>query len=107
MPAGRRAYHPGHGAARCHQGARACLAPDPALRPRLRAELDDRRSFSMATAKKTAISRADILPPAEYAAKRLEMRKAVVALKRKRRLEVGPVATFYFESYETMLQQVQ
>jgi len=44
---------------------------------------------------------------AEYAAKRLEMRKAVVALKRRRRLEVGPVATFYFESYETMLQQVQ
>ncbi len=35
-------------------------------------------------------------------------RKAVVALKkRRRRIEVGPVATFYFECYETMLQQVQ
>ena len=58
-------------------------------------------------AKKTAISRSDILPPNEYAAKRAELRKAVVALKRKRRVEVGPVATFYFECYETMLQQVQ
>jgi hypothetical protein len=31
----------------------------------------------------------------------------VVALKRNRRIEVGPVATFYFESFETMLQQIQ
>jgi hypothetical protein len=61
----------------------------------------------MTAAKKTAISRADILPPNEYAAKRAELRKAVVALKRRRRVEVGPVATFYFECYETMLQQVQ
>jgi len=61
----------------------------------------------MSAAKKTAISRADILPPNEYAAKRPELRKTVVALKRKRRVEVGPVATFYFECYETMLQQVQ
>ena len=61
----------------------------------------------MAAAKKTEISRSDILPPNEYAAKRAELRKTVVALKRKRRVEVGPVATFYFESYETMLQQIQ
>jgi len=61
----------------------------------------------MTAAKKTAISRSDILPPNEYAAKRAELRKAVVALKRRRRVEVGPVATFYFECYETMLQQVQ
>jgi hypothetical protein len=61
----------------------------------------------MTAARKTAISRSDILPPAEYAAKRAELRKAVVARKRKRRVEVGPVATFYFECYETMLQQVQ
>jgi hypothetical protein len=61
----------------------------------------------MTAARKTAIGRSDILPPAEYAAKRLELRKAVVALKRRRRVEVGPVATFHFECYETMLQQVQ
>ncbi len=58
-------------------------------------------------AAKTVISRSDILPPNEYAAKRAELRKTVVALKRKRRIEVGPVATFYFECYATMLQQVQ
>jgi hypothetical protein len=61
----------------------------------------------MTAATKTAISRSDILPPTEYAAKRAELRKAVVARKRKRRMEVGPVATFYFECFETMLQQVQ
>ena len=61
----------------------------------------------MTAVKKTEISRSDILPPTEYAARRPELRKAVVALKRKRRVEVGPVATFYFECYETMLQQVQ
>src|SRR5690348_10795640 len=61
----------------------------------------------MAAEKKTEITRSDILPATEYAAKRAELRKAVVALKRRRRLEVGPVATFYFECFETMLQQVQ
>jgi Protein of unknown function (DUF3501) len=53
------------------------------------------------------ITAADILPPAEYAAKRGELRKQVVALKRNRRIEVGPAATFYFESFTTMLQQIQ
>jgi hypothetical protein len=59
------------------------------------------------TAHKRQITHADILPPAEYAAQRSELRKQVVALKRNRRIEVGPVATFYFESFETMLQQIQ
>ena len=58
-------------------------------------------------AQKRQITHADILPPAEYAAKRGELRKQVVALKRNRRIEVGPVATFYFESFATMLQQIQ
>ncbi|HVT51041.1 MAG TPA: DUF3501 family protein [Dongiaceae bacterium] len=58
-------------------------------------------------AQKRQITHADILPPAEYAAKRGALRKQVVALKRNRRIEVGPVATFYFESFETMLQQIQ
>src|SRR5689334_8128007 len=103
MPFGRRAYRPRHGAARRQCGAgvvyRTCLAPDPALRPRI-------RTLDM-TAHKRQITHADILPPAEYAAQRSELRKQVVALKRNRRIEVGPVATFYFESFETMLQQIQ
>ncbi|TDQ86363.1 uncharacterized protein DUF3501 [Dongia mobilis] len=61
----------------------------------------------MTAIRKREITRADILPMAEYAARRRELRSAVVALKKPRRLEVGPVATFYFECFETMLQQVQ
>jgi len=53
------------------------------------------------------IDRSDILPPAEYEAVRRERRPAMVARKKLRRLEVGPVATFYFESFDTMWWQVQ
>lgn len=57
--------------------------------------------------RKKEITPTDILPLASYAAKRGEMRQEIVRKKRNRRLEVGPCATFYFECYETMLQQVQ
>jgi hypothetical protein len=53
------------------------------------------------------LTRADILPPAEYAAIRSDRRKRITEIKRRRRLEVGPFATFYFENYETMRHQVQ
>lgn len=56
---------------------------------------------------KREITRADILPLAEYAKKRAELRRDIVARKKRRRMEVGPAATFYFECYDTMLQQVQ
>ena len=59
------------------------------------------------SARKKEITPADILPPADYAQRRPAMRAEIVAKKKNRRLEVGPVATFYFECYETMLQQVQ
>ncbi len=52
------------------------------------------------------ITRADILPLAEYGKRRAEFRNRVLAVKRHRRVEVGPVATFYFECYETMWQQI-
>lgn len=55
---------------------------------------------------RTEITRADILPMERYAGERAERRKAVVALKRSRRIAVGPYATFHFENYETMLQQI-
>ena len=38
---------------------------------------------------------------------RAERRRQIAEIKKNRRLEVGPFATFYFESYETMLHQVQ
>lgn len=48
----------------------------------------------------------DILPPDEYARSRAEWRRKVGAIKRNRRIDVGPHVTFYFESYETMWLQV-
>ena len=47
-----------------------------------------------------------ILPAAEYVKVRAERRRQMAELKKHRRLEVGPFATFYFESYDTMLHQV-
>jgi hypothetical protein len=53
------------------------------------------------------ITRADILPLADYTKVRAERRKALTAIKKNRRVEVGPYVTFYFENYDTMWQQVQ
>lgn len=53
------------------------------------------------------ITRDDIVDTSAYAAQRAERRKAILPRKRLRRVEVGPHATFYFECFETMLQQVQ
>jgi hypothetical protein len=47
-----------------------------------------------------------ILPLAEYGKLRADRRKRMSEIKKNRRLEVGPFATFYFESYDTMLHQV-
>lgn len=47
-----------------------------------------------------------IIPLAEYGKLRAERRKRMTEIKKDRRLEVGPFATFYFESYDTMLHQV-
>lgn len=61
----------------------------------------------MAMSVKTEITRADILPWAQYAKERSEHRKRITAIKRNRRVEVGPFVTFYFESFDTMWLQVQ
>jgi len=52
------------------------------------------------------LTRADILPPEQYARERRQHRARVSELKRNRRIEVGPFCTFYFESYDTMWHQV-
>ena len=52
------------------------------------------------------ITPADILSDAEYAARRESLRARMIAAKKNRRMEVGPFATFYFESYHTMWLQV-
>jgi hypothetical protein len=53
------------------------------------------------------LTAADILPWAEYAKDRAEHRRRITAIKRHRRIEVGPYVTFYFESFDTMWLQVQ
>lgn len=58
------------------------------------------------TMAKREITPSDILPPGEYARVRREHRKHVTAVKRLRRLAVGPFTTWHFESYETMWHQV-
>jgi hypothetical protein len=58
-------------------------------------------------AMKREITREDLMPPAEYAKVRAARRQAVIARKQNRRLEVGPVATFHFEDYDSMWLQVQ
>ncbi len=58
-----------------------------------------------ATARK--ITPADILSDNDYTAQRKALRSEAIALKKHRRVEVGPYATFYFENYQTMWLQVQ
>ena len=49
----------------------------------------------------------DLLPVAEYDARRKSLKQNLIPIKRRRRVEVGPFATFYFENYATMWLQVQ
>ena len=56
---------------------------------------------------KREIQKEDIIPLDVYIEKRRELRKNIVDFKKNRRIVLGPYATFYFESYETMLAQVQ
>jgi hypothetical protein len=57
-------------------------------------------------AQKHAITRADIVPLDKYTAERRSLRQNVIAVKQRRRLEIGPFATFSFENYQTMWHQV-
>ncbi len=56
---------------------------------------------------KRIIQKEDIMPLDIYTNQRKELRKKIVDFKKNRRIPLGPYATFYFESYETMLAQVQ
>ena len=56
---------------------------------------------------KRVIQKEDIMPLDVYTQQRKELRKKIVEFKKHRRIPVGPYATFYFESFETMLAQVQ
>ena len=56
---------------------------------------------------KREILKEDVMPLDVYTKNRKELRKNIVNFKKDRRIALGPYATFYFESYETMLAQVQ
>lgn len=56
---------------------------------------------------KREITPADIWPLERYSAERKALKKALVEKKKHRRVELGPVATFYFENYDTMWSQIQ
>ena len=56
---------------------------------------------------KREITKEDIMPLDVYTKNRKELRKNIVEFKKDRRVPLGPYATFYFESFETMLAQVQ
>ncbi len=55
---------------------------------------------------KTTITRADILSMEEFVSVRKDKRTEIVAIKKNRRVGVGPFCTFYFENYATMWWQI-
>lgn len=53
------------------------------------------------------ITRDDLIPDADFARLRRERRAELLPIKRLRRIALGPFCTVYFESFETMLFQIQ
>jgi hypothetical protein len=49
----------------------------------------------------------DLLSITDYDTRRKALKQNLIPVKRQRRIEVGPFATFYFENYATMWLQVQ
>ena len=53
------------------------------------------------------VEKSDLIAFDIYAKNRKQYRKELVEFKKNRRIAIGPYATLYFESYETMLGQIQ
>jgi len=56
---------------------------------------------------KRQIEKKDLMSADTYAETRKKIRKDLVEFKKNRRVALGPYATFYFESFETMVGQIQ
>jgi len=56
---------------------------------------------------KKIVEKTDLLKVDDYSKKRKQYRKELLEFKKHRRVPIGPYATFYFESFETMLGQIQ
>ena len=59
------------------------------------------------TKERKIVEKSDLLSADAYIKSRKKIRKELVEFKKNRRLQLGPYATFYFESFETMLGQIQ
>ena len=57
--------------------------------------------------RKTALTAADIISNADFEAGRKEFQTELRTHKQHRRVDVGPFASFFFESYQTMWWQIQ
>ena len=102
MPARRRPYRPGHRNALPMASRRRATPPsDRALRPRLRSLSDGPARSPPPTSCPLPTMAADT--PRRSCARPRCARSAFGAEAQAARLEVGPVATFYFESFDTML----
>jgi len=53
------------------------------------------------------VQKEDLIAAEIYSQNRKEIRKKLIEFKKSRRVILGPYATFYFESFETMLSQIQ
>ena len=56
---------------------------------------------------KRQVEKKDLMQANAYAEDRKKIRKDLVEFKKNRRIALGPYATFYFESFETMVAQIQ
>ena len=56
---------------------------------------------------KRQIEKEDLMAADAYVESRKQIRKNLVEFKKNRRIALGPYATFYFESFETMVAQIQ
>ena len=56
---------------------------------------------------KRQVEKKDLMSADIYAEGRKQIRKDLVEFKKNRRIALGPYATFYFESFETMVAQIQ
>ena len=56
---------------------------------------------------KRQIEKKDLMAEDAYVESRKQIRKNLVEFKKNRRIALGPYATFYFESFETMVAQIQ
>ncbi|MDT7042156.1 DUF3501 family protein [Candidatus Nitronereus thalassa] len=53
------------------------------------------------------LTQSDLLSHADYEAQRPTYRQQIIALKKRRRIEVGPLVTLLFENRETLKSQIQ